>query len=204
MSLFDQLKRQFSQQAQMELRKAAQSATHSAANAVRHATEKTWTVTFEQLPATVEELKALPEADLSQPHYTAALTVAALCAAAEDREAGYAMLDYLRGPRPLSPADKQHINDRFMDGRSYIPRSYFDGAVPDNDYTPTRPLMLRFTKSAAPFAEENYLRLMIHSGGADSPRSVTLRQKPSTGQWFLWEQDLLAGIRQPKSSDPWA
>jgi hypothetical protein len=33
---------------------------------------------------------------------------------------------------------------------------------------------------------------------------VTLRLKPSTGQWFLWDQMLLAGIREPKSKDAWA
>ena len=41
----------------------------------------------------------------------------------------------------------------------------------------------------------------VKSGGADSPRQVVLRSKPSTGQWFLWDQFLLSGIRKPKSQD---
>lgn len=36
------------------------------------------------------------------------------------------------------------------------------------------------------------------------PRPLKLRNKPSTGQWFLWEQQLLTGIRIPQVADPWA
>ena len=35
------------------------------------------------------------------------------------------------------------------------------------------------------------------------PRPITLRRKGS-GQWFLWEQALMTGIRAPASADPWA
>ena len=51
---------------------------------------------------------------------------------------------------------------------------------------------------------EGYLTLHVNSGGADSPRQIKLRHKPSTGQWFLWEQFLLSDIRKPVSADPWA
>ena len=34
--------------------------------------------------------------------------------------------------------------------------------------------------------------LLVHSGGADSDRSITLRNKPSTGEYFLRDQMLLA------------
>ena len=51
---------------------------------------------------------------------------------------------------------------------------------------------------------EGYLNLYVVCSGADSPRSLKLRNKPSTGQWFLWEQQLLTGIRIPKEADPWA
>ena len=52
-------------------------------------------------------------------------------------------------------------------------------------------------------AEAN-LTLYVACSGADSPRPLKLRKKSSTGQWFLWEQQLLTGIRIPKESDPWA
>lgn len=161
-------------------------------------------ITWNSLPTSLEELKALPEADLKTPEGTAALTVAALNAFPENRDECYRMLDFLRGPRPLSPMDKQFIRDRFMDGKDYIPRSYFEGAVPGNDYTPSQPYTIVLRDNNAPIAEEGYKRLDLSSGGADSPRTVTLRNKPSTGEWFLWDQTLLAGIRVPVSQDEWA
>ncbi|WP_442872029.1 DUF6935 domain-containing protein [Blautia sp.] len=48
------------------------------------------------------------------------------------------------------------------------------------------------------------MTLYVACSGADSPRPLKLRNKPSTGQWFLWEQQLLTGIRIPKEADPWA
>jgi hypothetical protein len=91
-----------------------------------------------------------------------------------------------------------------MDKVDYVPRSFFLGATPGNNYTPSKPLTLEFRDSAAQFSEEGYCRLDIRSGGADTPRQVTLRQKPSTGEWFLWEQMLLGQIRKPAEQDPWA
>ena len=160
-------------------------------------------ISWESLPKNLEELKSLPQAGLNSPEKTAALTVAALCVFPRDREECYRMLDYLRGPRPLSPMDKQFIRDRFMDA-DYVPRSYFRGATPENNYEPEKPYTILFTDSAAQTAEEGYKILLAKSGGADSPRQITLRLKPSTGEWFLWEQMLLAGIRVPESQDPWA
>ena len=114
------------------------------------------------------------------------------------------MLNFLRGPRPLSIHEQQFIRDRFMDGKDYLVKSYFKGATPANNYTPDVPYVLEFSDNVAPFAEEGYKRLDIRSGGADSPRQITLRLKPSTGEWFLWEQYILVGIRVPVSQDPWA
>lgn len=161
-------------------------------------------VSFNALPRSLAELKAMPESALRRPEETAALTVAALAAYPASRDECYAMLDYLRGPRPLSPMEKQFIRDRFMDGKDYIPRSYFAGATPENDYAPALPLTVVLRDSASQFAESGYRKFDVLCGGADSPRPVTLRLKPSTGEWFLWEQNLLVGIKIPKSSDPWA
>ena len=37
------------------------------------------------------------------------------------------------------------------------------------------------------------------------PRPMKLRQKASTGEWFLWEySSILSGIRIPAAEDPWA
>ena len=197
MSLFDSLKRQLSQELNDQVKKTV-------TGAVNRAAQSQWTVSFSALPRTLAEMQALPEAALTQPHFTAALTVAALCLWPEDREEAKRMLTFLSGPRTLSPMDWQQINDRFMDGKGYIPRSYFAGATPQNDYAPTMPYTLTFRQDPYGCQEENYFGLLLRSGGADSERKVKLRKKPSTGQWFLWQQDLLVGIRVPVSQDAWA
>lgn len=163
-----------------------------------------YTITFSKLPETLAELQALPEAGRKHPQDTAALAIAALCLYPRDPEECCRMLDWLRGPRPMSNMEKQFLRDRFMDGKDYIPRSYFTGATPENDYQPAQPLTLVFRDRANQPVEKEYRILEVSSGGADSARAVTLRLKPSTGEWFLWEQMLLAGIRVPKSRDEWA
>lgn len=35
-------------------------------------------------------------------------------------------------------------------------------------------------------------------------RSIKLRKKPSTGQWFLNDIQCLSEIRVPQEADPWA
>ena len=105
----------------------------------------------------------------------------------------------------MSVMDKQFIADRFRD-KDYVPRSYFEGATPQNNYEPNRPYKLVIAEN--PYSrdqlKDGYLTLHVKSGGADSARQIKLRTKPSTGQWFLWEQFLLADIRKPVSADPWA
>lgn len=177
-------------------------AANSANNAKPAQKNESYTFSFDNLPKSVEELKALPEACLDTPYKVAALTVCALCEFANNREAAIEMLNFLKGPQPLSPKEIQFIADRFMDGKSYIPISYFDGTSPENDYTPAVPYKITVSSNPYSFQEENYATLHIHSSGADNDRQVKMRRKGD--QWFLWEQFLLSGIRQPKSADPWA
>ena len=160
------------------------------------------TFTFAALPESLAQMQALPEATLDNPFKTAALTVCALCVYAADKNIGKEMLDWLRGPRPLSPHDISFLNDRFRDGFD-VPFSYFKGATPENNYQPLNPFTL--TIEAGPYADANpgYKKLHIRSGGADNPREIVLRQK-GDGTWLLWDQFLLVSIRPPKSADPWA
>ncbi|MBP3469092.1 MAG: hypothetical protein J6K26_06205 [Lachnospiraceae bacterium] len=159
------------------------------------------TFTFAALPESVEEMKALPEAALDSPFKAAALTVCALCAYAADTEIGIGMLNFLKGPQPLSEYDKSFLKDRFR-GKTYVPFSYFEGTSPENDYTPKSPFTVTVTSDNYSYAEQGYAKLFIRSSGADSPRPIKLRQKGN--QWFLWEQYLMPDIRKPKSADPWA
>lgn len=161
------------------------------------------TFTFAALPESLAQMQALPEATLDNPFKTAALTVCALCAYAADKEIGTQMLNWLRGPRPLSGQDISFLNDRFRDGKTYVPFSYFRGATPENDYTPAQPYTVTIETNPYSDANAGYKKLFVRSGGADNPREIVLRMK-GDGQWLLWDQALLVGIRDPKSADPWA
>ena len=103
---------------------------------------QTVTFTFQALPESLAQMQALPEASLDTPFKTAALTVCALCAYGADKNIGLEMLNWLRGPRPLNGQEISFLNDRFRDGKSYIPFSYFVGASPENGYTPRQPFTL--------------------------------------------------------------
>lgn len=162
------------------------------------------TFTFSALPESLEEMQRLPEASLDTPFKTAALTVLALCAYAADRGIGTEMLNWLRGPRPLNGQEISFLNDRFRDGKTYLPFTYFSGSTPDNGYTPTMPYTIVIESNHTSEAEAGYMKLFIPCGGADDPRPIKLRQRGSDGKWFLWEQYLLTGVRIPKEQDPWA
>ena len=161
--------------------------------------------TFTKLPEKIEELKACPGADLKDPYAVAALAIAAFCSFTADKEACYEMINYLKGPEALSGMDKQFISDRFMDGRDYVVRSYFNGTSPDNNYQPEVPYTIQVEDNPYSRDEAGYIKLYVKSSGADSLRPVQLRNKPSTGEWFLWNfSGVLTDIRAPKTADPWA
>ncbi len=193
MSIFDKLKST-----------AQQAVSKAATGAVQSIGSKTERFTFAALPESLAEMQALPEASLDTPFKTAALTVLALCAYAADKEVGTEMLNWLRGPRPLNGQDISFLNDRFRDGKTYLPFTYFAGATPDNGYTPAQPYTIAIESNHTSDDEAGYLKLFIPCGGADSPRPIKLRQRGSDGKWFLWEQYLLTAVRIPKAEDPWA
>ena len=173
------------------------SATNSEINTNGNKSE---TFTFQRLPESLDELKDLSEATLDTPFKTAALTLCALCAYSKDEEVGKEMLNWLKGPQPLSNAELQFLKERIT-GRTHVPFSYFAGAKPDNDYTPDEPFTLTISDNPYSYQNQNYAVMHLKSGGADNPRQIKLRKKGN--QWFLWEQFVLVDIRAPKSADPW-
>lgn len=193
MSIFDKLKKG-----------AVDAVKNAASGAASSIGNKKETFTFVALPESLAEMQSLPEAAMDDPYKTAALTVCAVCAYAADKNVGAEMLNWLRGPRPLSGGDISFLNDRFRDGKTYVPFSYFKGATPDNDYTPDEPFTLTVESNPYSDANEGYKKLFVRSSGADNPREIVLRMRGSDGKWFLWEQFILVGIRDPKSADPWA
>lgn len=161
------------------------------------------TFVFSKLPQNMEELMALPEADLSSAYKTAALSMVALLAYEKNPEMCFSMLDALRGPEPLSAYGKSFIKDR-LEGKEYKVKSFFHGATVQNGYEPIAPYTITVTDNPTSFAEENWATVYVKSAGADSERGIKLRKKPSTGQWFLNDLLCLSDIKVPASADPWA
>lgn len=162
-----------------------------------------WSFTFEKIPTSLEEFKALKEAQLQTPQETAALFLIAMMAYKNNEALGFELLDFLNGPADLTPYDKQFLKDRLR-GKAYVVNSFFEGALPTNNYEPTLPYTIKVMDNQYSYAQSGYAKLFIKSSGADSPRPITLRLKQSTNQWFYVSQLLLSGIRLPVSLDEWA
>jgi hypothetical protein len=121
----------------------------------------------------------------------------------------YEMLQFLLGDyQPISEMMKQNIKDRMMQNNKYpfIGKSYFKGATPANDYTPSVPYEVEVIENAYSDQTEGYKRLFLKSGGADNPRPITLRLAKD-GNYYVWSDSfigLLADIRGLESENPWA
>ena len=203
MSIFDSLKQAAISALKRESRKAVNKAVNTAVQNIGKGRNHTETFTFDALPQTLEALQALPEAKLDTAFKTTALTILALSRYESDPETTYAMLSWLKGPEDFSTSEKSFLQDRLR-GKEYKVRSFFEGATPENDYTPNKPYVISVIENPYSFDNENWATLYVTSGGADNPRNIKLRKKPSTGQWFLNDIQCLSDIRLPKSEDKWA
>ena len=202
MALFDMFKSKAENAIKKSVNSAVTQGFNKATSAVSNLGNKKEKIVFSSLPSTFEEFASLPQAALTTPFETAAMTVLAFCYYPQNKDLALQMVNFLRGPRPLSGGDISFIADRFRDS-DYVPRSYFEGSTPANDYTPAEPYTIIVSESPYSYQNEGYATLYITSGGADSPRSVQMR-KAKDGKWYLWEQFILVGIRQPESANPWA
>ena len=203
MSIFDSLKQAAISALKRESRKAVNKAVNTVVQNIGRGRNHPETFTFDALPQTLEALQALPEAKLDTAFKTTALTILALSRYESDPETTYAMLSWLKGPEDFSTSEKSFLQDRLR-GKEYKVRSFFEGATPENDYTPNKPYVISVIENPYSFDNENWATLYVTSGGADNPRNIKLRKKPSTGQWFLNDIQCLSDIRLPKSEDKWA
>ena len=199
MGLFDSIMNSAGNAVKNEISKAVINTASSAENGKNHVES----FTFSVLPNNVAELQALPEASLDSPFKTTALTIAVLCAYEKNPDSCIEMLNFLKGPAEVSTYEKGFIKER-LNGKFYKTFSFFDGATPENGYKPNTPYVIKVSENPYSFSEENWATLYITSGGADNPRQIKLRKKPSTGQWFLNDIKCLADIRIPVADDPWA
>ena len=167
---------------------------------------KSVSIEFPALPETLAAFTALPQAAMQTPFDTAAMLVAALCAYPKNKDESIAMINWLKGPAPLSNRDISFIADRMAQNSKagFLGASYLNGATPQNDYAPAEPFAVVVSESLYSYDTEGCATLYIKSGGGDSPRAVTSRLAKD-GKWYLWEySSLLLDIRAPESTNPWA
>ncbi|MBQ4254070.1 MAG: hypothetical protein II712_04495 [Erysipelotrichaceae bacterium] len=156
-------------------------------------------ITFSMLPIDVSQLKTL---DLTDEFISAAAFIAVLCEYEFDPENCLTMIDYMDGPNTISNVDKGQMDEQFKQ-YPYFARSYFEGTSPDNNYYPDG-YTIRLFEGSNSRSEAGYVTLRVQSSGADSSRTITLKQVGSTGEWFAVNyMGLLSGIRAPKEDDPW-
>jgi len=199
MGLFDSLMKSAGNAIKNETAKAVNNAVSS----VGKGSNRTESFTFSTLPGSLAELQAMPEASLDSAFKTTALTIAVLCSYEKNPDNCIEMLNFLKGPAEVSTYEKGFIKER-LNGKFYKTFSFFEGATPENGYKPNTPFTITVSENPYSFDEENWATLYVKSGGADSPRPIKLRKKPSTGQWFLNDIQCLADIRIPVADDPWA
>jgi len=203
MGLFDSIKRQAGNALKKEVSKNINKVVTNAVQSVGKGRNHTESFTFASLPTNVAELQALPEASLDSAFKTTALTLAVLCNYEHNPEETIEMLNFLKGPGEVSGFEKQFIKEH-LGSEGYKARSYFEGATPQNSYKPDVPYKITVIENPYSFDNADWATLYVKSGGADNPRPMKLRRKPSTGQWFLVEIQCLSDIRVPVEEDPWA
>lgn len=187
------------------MNKAVQSAEKLGSNAIRNITKKKKEFVFTKIPESLEEMKALPQANLQDPFGVVALVILAMNNYNTNQDNMIAMMNFLKGPGQLMGLELSRMRDQ-LSGKDYVMRSYFEGTNPDNNYKPLEPFKLVVFDHPDSYDNEKdgYVTLWVKSSGADGDRQVRLRKKQSTGEWFLIEEFLTPGIRTPKEADPWA
>ena len=184
---------------------ALKGADKLANQAINNIKQKKEPFTFDRIPETLDEMKALPQANLQNPFGVVALVILAMNNFNRDLDKCKEMLTFLKGPGTLMNQEISRMNDQ-LKGKDYLMRSYFEGTTPENNYKPTEPYKITVFDHPNSYDNEKdgYVTLWVKSSGSDSDRQVRLRKKQSTGEWFLNEEYLTPGIKTPQEADPWA
>ena len=157
----------------------------------------------------IKNTNDLKEIDRTNPYNVAALIPYCFSFYKKDDDKEFFLsLEYLMGEfNKPSNLLKQSIKDRMMQNNKYefIGNSYFKGATPKNDYTPSMPLEVEVKENIYSNSEESCIKLLLKSGGADNDRIVTLRKAKDNNYYLLSDSilPLLMDIRPKESDNPW-
>ena len=173
---------------------------------------KELTIEFLALPKNVEDLKLIDRSGDNGKFVVVALLLASLKTwKKEDEETCSEMMKELLNsptvPNNYSNFTKSFVKDRMLQNDKYdfLADAYFDGANPDNGYTPNNPLSI--TLREYPYAPQLstmygpniYVEKIVSDfKGADSERSVSVYKDPKDQKWYIWSdsyKSLLVDIK---------
>ena len=173
---------------------------------------KELTIEFLALPKNVEDLKLIDRSGDNGKFVVVALLLTSLKTwKKEDEETCSEMMKELLNsptvPNNYSNFTKSFVKDRMLQNDKYdfLADAYFDGANPDNGYTPNNPLSI--TLREYPYAPQLstmygpniYVEKIVSDfKGADSERSVSVYKDPKDNKWYIWSdsyKSLLVDIK---------
>ena len=180
---------------------------------------ETATYVFTKLPETLEDIKSIP---LTTKFAPVAAAICA-CAAFDETKTGitnqythpiFDMMDYLNGPSiTINNVAKSGIFDSMRNTLSLKDKAkmaYFNGAAPENSYTPTQPYTFKLVHGpyyipakastiAHPQGEPERHMILISFAGDDAQRYVDVYHS-GDGNWYTWDnswQHLVADMKDP-------
>ena len=119
-------------------------------------------ITYDKLLTNKEELLTI---DRTNPFNVVGSFINTICNYdPNNEEPFFDMLQVLMGEfQPISNMMKQQVKDRMTQNNkySYIGKSYFVGATPENDYTPNEVLQVEVKENPYTDQEEGYKRLSL-------------------------------------------
>jgi len=169
------------------------------------------TIEIQALPQSVEEFVTLRDQIAQTPQGGATVMIVALLAYAEDEQVGQACLTVAVDRDRLQEGSKGYKGWQLRNtdlgrirsqlaGRAYLPKSYIQGASPENGYAlPDPPYVFDF--SSNPYSgdpETGTYKVFVACSGASSPRPVTTKRNDK-GIWKASEwSSLIVGVQAPQ------
>jgi hypothetical protein len=159
-----------------------------------------------ELPKTLEEFQARVVAEASDPQKAVKLFFDGIFIyLSGEKDLGKLCIMEMSRYKEWNESQHRMLMER-MRTQPYIYRSYAEGATPQNKYEMNPQdykLVFSGEPNMKPFDDKpqgDYCKLFVKSGGADSPRPITL-QRNSAGQYKVYDfSSINLGVRPPASA----
>ncbi|MBQ4463755.1 MAG: hypothetical protein II915_04990 [Eubacterium sp.] len=171
-------------------------------------------IVFDKLPETKDELQSIDRSGENGKYVTMALLFAVVRNwTPEKKDVCNSMLEILLNSPTcgitFNNFGREFVRDRMMQNNKYpyLGNSYFDGATPENGYTPSSPLTVTLEEyvynlppSTMYGSTLSIERVVTRFAGADTERYVDFYMDPKDGNWYIWSdtyKSILADIKTP-------